>query len=135
MRAADFLERLEGVRQTSPNQWISKCPAHSDKSPSLSIGLSPDGKIKFHCFAACDGGSVLDAIGLKFRDLYPDNAPFRAAVSTAAKRLKPIDLRSLDETVLVIAKADLDAGKTLSIEDSARLELAMIRLGIKEAVA
>lgn len=135
MEIDKFLSRLDVVKQTSPTQWVARCPSHKDKYPSLSIGLSGDGKILINCFAGCTTESILAAINLTFRDLYPDNAPFRAAVATASKRLKPIDLKSLDETVLVIAKADLDSGKTLSIEDQARLELAMVRLGIRGAVA
>ena len=35
--AARLLDRLTGVKQTAPGRWIAKCPAHEDRSPSLSI--------------------------------------------------------------------------------------------------
>ncbi len=49
------------VQARSDGQWQAQCPAHDDRSPSLSI--SPEGKI--YCFAGCDTNDVLDALGLR----------------------------------------------------------------------
>lgn len=49
--------------------FVCRCPAHEDKTPSLSIGYSSDGKMLVHCFAGCDQRSVIDALrclGLRF---------------------------------------------------------------------
>lgn len=46
------LDRLSGVRQASGG-WMARCPAHEDGSPSLSIGLSSDGRVLLNCFAGC----------------------------------------------------------------------------------
>ena len=37
MTAATILDRLDGVRPTGDGRWIARCPAHDDRSPSLSI--------------------------------------------------------------------------------------------------
>jgi DNA primase len=47
-----LLSRLTGLKQTAKG-WVALCPAHADKSPSLSIRLADDGKILLHCFAGC----------------------------------------------------------------------------------
>jgi DNA primase len=112
--------------------WYAKCPAHDDKSPSLSIRETGD-TILIHCFAGCSAEDVLAAVGLSFRDLYRDEwqAARRAATATAAhdyqKRLRD-DPQEHERLILEIAQADIDAGKTLSIEDRARIELALQRM-------
>lgn len=65
-----ILDRLEGVRQTSEARWLARCPAHQDKSPSLSLQERDDGRILMHCFAGCDTEDVLTAVGLTFSDLF-----------------------------------------------------------------
>lgn len=67
-----ILERLDGVRATGENRWMARCPAHDDKSPSLSLA-ERDGKPLIHCFAGCEATSVLDAIGLEWSEILPDN--------------------------------------------------------------
>lgn len=70
MTVEDFLPRLEGVKQVSPNQWIALCPAHNDKKQSLSISRGADGRILLHCHAGCIVPGILDAMGLKEPDLF-----------------------------------------------------------------
>jgi DNA primase len=52
-RIQGFLGRLDGVRETHNGSWTARCPAHDDKNPSLSVSVSPDGKILAHCHAGC----------------------------------------------------------------------------------
>lgn len=40
----DLLGRLEGVKGRD-GQYKAVCPAHSDKTPSLSVSVGNDGKI------------------------------------------------------------------------------------------
>jgi len=58
------------------------CPAHNDKTPSLSIGDGENGKILVRCHAGCDQGAVIDA--LKRRNLWPE--PERALPKPAAAK-------------------------------------------------
>ena len=69
--AETLLSRLETVRGKFP-KWQAKCPAHSDRSPSLSIMAKDDGRVLVHCFAGCAGSDVMAAVGLSLSDLYPD---------------------------------------------------------------
>jgi hypothetical protein len=68
--AGRVLDRVAGVKQTGSGKWISRCPAHEDKSPSLSIREMEDGRVLINCFAGCGTGDVLDAIGLRMADLF-----------------------------------------------------------------
>lgn len=66
-----LLGALDKVRATGKNTWVSCCPAHRDKSPSLAIRL--DGNhILIHCFAGCEPLDVIDAAGLTLDDLFMD---------------------------------------------------------------
>ncbi len=65
------LSRLEGVRGGS-NSWQARCPAHEDKRPSLAISVGQTGKVILKCFAGCDTERILDAMGMRFSDLFPE---------------------------------------------------------------
>lgn len=40
----------------------ARCPAHRDRSPSLSVGEGQDGKLLVKCFAGCDQRQVIDTL-------------------------------------------------------------------------
>ncbi|MFZ5702694.1 MAG: hypothetical protein ACOY4P_15220 [Pseudomonadota bacterium] len=67
MTVADLLPRLAGVRKTNKG-WSARCPAHPDRSPSLSIAEGERG-ILLHCHAGCDTDAVCAALGLTLTDL------------------------------------------------------------------
>jgi len=67
-----FLSRLGHVRKSGKN-WVAKCPAHQDRSPSLLISERGDGSIGVHCFAGCQPADVCGAIGLELSDLFPES--------------------------------------------------------------
>ena len=69
-RLNNLLSRLQSVKQ-SPNGWQAKCPAHEDKTASLSISISGDGVILMHCHAGCDFKSILQALNMEPRELFP----------------------------------------------------------------
>lgn len=49
------------------------CPAHDDKRNSLSIDGGSDGRVLLKCHAGCAVGEICKALGLEFRDLFPEN--------------------------------------------------------------
>ncbi len=64
--------------------WISRCPAHRDSNPSLSISQGNDGRALVHCHAGCKPTDVVAAVGLTMRDLMPEFGalkPSRRSVS------------------------------------------------------
>ena len=72
MRPANILlSRLENPRGSHP-KWNAKCPAHEDRSPSLSIKALDDGRVLVHCHAGCSAHDVMAALGLSLRDLFPE---------------------------------------------------------------
>ena len=56
----------------SRNRGMGRCPAHNDRTPSLSVSLGTKA-ILFHCFAGCSNAAVLaglERVGIKLSDLF-----------------------------------------------------------------
>lgn len=68
----NILNRLEKVRK-SGSKWQARCPAHDDRSPSLTISERPNGDVGIYCHAGCDTQAVMNAIGLEMKDLFSDS--------------------------------------------------------------
>ena len=58
-----FCSKLKKVKQTS-NGIEALCPAHDDKSPSLTASFTKD-KILFKCQAGCSFDEISSAIGME----------------------------------------------------------------------
>ncbi|MBI5197930.1 MAG: DNA primase [Nitrospirae bacterium] len=130
MSAVDLLlAKLDGVRRTGPGRWIARCPAHDDRSPSLSIRELDDGRVLIHCFAECETVEVLGAVGLDVSNLFP---PRNEDGYPPVRRPFVGDdmLRALAHNALLIAVAgeDVAAGRGLSDSDRAALIEAASRL-------
>ena len=70
MRAKAIATTLGGLRVGGG--WMARCPAHDDKTPSLSIRQGRDGKVLVRCHAGCEQAAVIAA--LRSRGLW-DTAP------------------------------------------------------------
>lgn len=70
MTVEELLPQLEAVRK-SGRGWMVRCPAHDDRSPSLSVREGEKG-ILLHCFAGCNLASICASLGLKPKDLFYD---------------------------------------------------------------
>jgi putative DNA primase/helicase len=66
-----------GSRTAGKDRWASRCPAHDDRKPSLSITEGPDGRALLHCHAGCVTADVVGALGLSMADLMPVTAERR----------------------------------------------------------
>jgi len=83
-RAVDrLLARLDGVKQSGRDQWQARCPAHDDRTPSLSI-RAIEGQVLLFCHAGCPTAGVVSALGLDVSDLFDD--PHGATYSYADGR-------------------------------------------------
>src|SRR5579871_1733602 len=71
MTIEEFLSNLHRVRR-SGDGWAACCPAHDDRSPSLSVSVR-GGKILVHCFAGCSVQAICAALGLGLRDLFEES--------------------------------------------------------------
>jgi len=69
--AQRFLPLLSGVRSAGDRRWTARCPAHDDRSPSLSIRQADD-RVLLRCWAGCTAAKVVAAVGLTLADLYDD---------------------------------------------------------------
>ena len=70
-----FLDRLPGrVRKLGGRRYMAACPAHQDRSPSLSIREGDDGRVLIYCHAGCNTGDVLKELHLSFRNLFPERS-------------------------------------------------------------
>lgn len=76
---SEFLGKFEGVQQSGVG-WIARCPSHGDDNPSLSIARGEDGRWLVHCHARCTAEQVVEAVGLKMRDLMPSNEKPRRTI-------------------------------------------------------
>lgn len=70
MTALELARILKG-RRYAKGRYMARCPAHPDRTGSLSITEMPDG-VRVHCFAGCAQKSVLNAMVLDWRDLKPN---------------------------------------------------------------
>ena len=60
MSAESIARALGGHRAGST--WIARCPAHDDRSPSLSISTGKGGKVLVRCHAGCDQRDLIAAL-------------------------------------------------------------------------
>ncbi|MBI1741547.1 hypothetical protein HYR54_00585 [Candidatus Acetothermia bacterium] len=74
MTIDDILTRFESVKRVGDG-WQALCPNHDDKRQSLSISHGDGGRVLIHCHAGCDYKVVLNAVGLKPRDLFRNADP------------------------------------------------------------
>lgn len=110
----EFIARFPGARGGN-GKWTARCPAHQDRSPSLSIGVAPDGRILLHCFAGCEPEAILAAVGLSLNDLFPDKG-IRDYLPGAFDR-KVFRKRLEAEQLLAVAQANMKAGLKLTDAD------------------
>jgi putative DNA primase/helicase len=64
------LARLQNVVELSSG-WSALCPSHDDNNNSLSVGQGADGRVLIHCHAGCSFYEIVQAMGLRARDLFP----------------------------------------------------------------
>lgn len=127
-----LIERLDNPRQTGTGKWQARCPAHDDKSPSLSVAETRDGRTLIHCHAGCQAIDVVHAVGLELADLFPESTdayqsrPFWWAIKSRGEREDADRDISHERRILELASSDRAAGKTLSHADMARERQAFL---------
>jgi len=126
--AAKLLDRFEKVRRTAPGRWLARCPAHQDKSPSLSVRELDDGRVLINCFAGCGAVDVLGALGLEWGALFPDDHRELAATSSRIPARDLLEIISEESSVVAIIASDMLAKKSISGSDWQRLGRAVARI-------
>ena len=118
-----LLDRLEKVRREREGQWNACCPAHQDRSPSLAVGETEDGRVLVHCHGGCPVEDVLAAVGLDMTDLYPDTT--RTSYPSLMQHIHTRP-KSMEHEDRVMSYA-LESGRTLTLEEKRRAEQALRR--------
>jgi len=99
----------------------AQCPAHDDRSPSFTATVGRDGGVLFHCYAGCSGVSIMDALGLSWDQIKPDD--YRAE----RYRRKPRD-PSYDECFVMVAENDMRQGRRLTDKEQRQYRESLIRV-------
>ncbi len=126
-----MLPLLTKVKQRLPGQWSACCPAHDDKSPSLSIRELPDGSLLIFCFGGCGAAAVVAALGLDMTDLYTQkeksgSEPTRhPRLLTAGQALELLEKEAL---LVAVAAGNVLHGVVLNQCDLDRLTQAAGRI-------
>lgn len=128
----NLLSLLEGVKRTGNGTYLARCPAHQDRSPSLSIREGDEGKTLIHCHAGCSAHEVVSAVGLELTDLFPPRPADPAFVGKPQRRPIPAAdiLRAIGFEALVVgcAASAMLAGQPFTQTDRDRLLVAIGRI-------
>ena len=112
MNAEVIAKALGGCRAGAG--WVAHCPAHDDRTPSLSLRGSSSGLVLVRCHAGCEQQDVIAA--LRSRGLWSDRRPRSVVRQVAAlsveRRLDQDDARR-KEAALAIWRSATPAPGTL----------------------
>lgn len=137
MTAAQLADQLNA--RLSRSGWIARCPAHEDRSPSLSI-CARDEKILLHCFAGCTVEAICAALGLHVSDLFPTNAPpvspaerkVRRSLSELRGRLTPREREFASITMIYCDRQNVDVAIARALALAVEGELVQVALEVGE---
>lgn len=131
MSLADrLLSRLDGVRQRAPDRWMARCPAHEDRTASLSVRETSDGKVLLKCFAECPYDEILAAIELDASALFERSDHY----DTPHRERRPWPASDVlrcvvyEATVVAVGAAAMSEGREVTQADRDRLMVAAGRL-------
>lgn len=131
MAAQDLISRLNKVRQTGPGSWIACCPAHEDRTPSLTVKEADDGRVLVHCFAGCAVENIVGAVGMELSDLFPDRPLTVAYAEPRRLRFNARDVLnsvSHELTVISLVLNDVIKGERVTEDDLRRFQKAVERV-------
>lgn len=130
----NVLSRLESV-QGAGKRFKARCPAHEDKTPSLSLKEGDDGRVLIHCFAGCAVQAVVAALGLRLSDLFnAENAHYKTSTMRGVSRRELMKASETEMQILFIAKADQLRGRTASQLDLDRVKIAQHRVSLARRI-
>lgn len=126
-----LLSRLDKVKRKAKGQWLACCPAHDDRSPSMTIAETDDGRVLIHCFSGCSVEEILSAVGLGFDALFPPKPESSNPKRPISKPYLPaavLEAMAFEALLVVTAARQLANGEALDDNDYRRLLLAAERL-------
>jgi hypothetical protein len=128
----NLISKLDKPKRTGSGSWIARCPAHDDRSPSLTVREMPDGRILLKCHAECDTQAVLDAMGLKFSDLFPE--PLGERLPPVRRPFPAADvLETVMHDALLVQQIAIEVQRTAKVTPEQRALLAKVAAHISAA--
>jgi hypothetical protein len=82
------------VRSRSNGTAQALCNAHKDREPSLTISRADHGGILFYCHAGCETEHILEAAGLTWDDVQPDDGSYTTPRRAVPRRAAPSQQRT-----------------------------------------
>jgi hypothetical protein len=120
-----LLSKLDKVKQNGQGKWLACCPAHNDRSPSLAIKQTDDGKLLLHCFSGCQVSDIVAAVGLELSDLMPVSTKYQKGTKPPKFNKYELFDRLMHESIILsLAIRQLLNFQDLSSEDEARVLVA-----------
>lgn len=123
-----LLPLLSKLKKRGHDRWIACCPAHDDKSPSLTIRELENNSLLIHCFSGCDVGMVLDAIGLSISDLFVNDSKQNKPIKTPFPAQDILSALLFEAQIIELAASDIISGKEISKNDYIRISVARDRI-------
>ena len=133
MSAAELISRLKKVRATGKGTWTACCPAHNDKSPSLAVRDTEDGRVLVYCFGGCDVESILDTVGLTFDDLFPETHEHRKSEARPFPASDVLRLIAKEALIVAATAKALTTRKLTEVEYNRSLEASALIQGALRA--
>lgn len=123
--AQSMLSTLRKVRKTALGEWVACCPAHDDRSPSLTVKETADGRVLVHCFSGCSAAEVVGAIGMTLADLMPERLTDSSLPRMPWNPRTVLEAVANNATILALMATDTAHGKSLTYTDKDKMvELA-----------
>jgi len=125
------LSRLEKIKQRQDGQWSARCPAHEDKSPSLSVRETDEGAVLIKCFAGCTFEKIFSSLNLDPSEAFPPKhksgkEPKRTPRSTTAAHA--LELLSEEAGFVAMYANNLYKNVALTARDRDRLNTSTGRI-------
>lgn len=113
-----ILSRLHRVKKTGRGSWLACCPAHNDRSPSMTLRECDDGRILAHCFGGCSIAEIVASVGLGWDEWFPEkpqeNAkPYRRPFPSA----DVLEAVASDSALIAVTVANMANGEKITPED------------------
>lgn len=121
-RAWAVLCGLPRAREVRPGRWAASCPVvaghpHGDRSAALRFSLGEGGVVLIRCLAGHDLRDIVNAVGLKLTDLWPDTAARRRGQAIAARAIAA----PLDPYRAAVREAEFAASRWLGRDEARRI--------------
>lgn len=121
----DFvIARLSRHRRIRDGYFVAACPAHDDRTPSLSVTEMPDGSVRLKCFSAqCSTINICTAIGIRTRDLFPQPVE---TFTTTSNHYRPLSPESIQYALRREYRRLVAAGapRVIATKNAARARIA-----------